>query len=290
MVGRARLVCDIDERWNGPPPRCEPILCHTPPDIPNGRYVMSNNNTIAGTVVEYSCDSRKFKLVGAKKLVCLPIGQYDKLPPVCKEDTGRPLGGLLGAVNKATTKPVGRPPRPPLVTLTPSTPPREDVDYEGIARRPTKVPISKVSTPVTEKTYVIPTRTTTQKPIEAKTSHGIAGHPQENEIPDSVNIRSDVQPNVNVPSSVEEDRRETSGARLNLGTTNSLPWPKIIMKKTSLTKPTFVCRCHHITRSLRRLCIPSGRRDNNRHTDKEVSSRATTPQQLTQKSTFALIR
>lgn len=23
MVGRARLVCDIDERWNGPPPRCE---------------------------------------------------------------------------------------------------------------------------------------------------------------------------------------------------------------------------------------------------------------------------
>lgn len=23
MAGRARLVCDIDERWNGPPPRCE---------------------------------------------------------------------------------------------------------------------------------------------------------------------------------------------------------------------------------------------------------------------------
>lgn len=23
MVGRARLVCDIDERWNGPPPRCD---------------------------------------------------------------------------------------------------------------------------------------------------------------------------------------------------------------------------------------------------------------------------
>ncbi|XP_011707178.1 PREDICTED: protein lev-9-like, partial [Wasmannia auropunctata] len=25
MTGRARLTCDIDERWNGPPPRCEPI-------------------------------------------------------------------------------------------------------------------------------------------------------------------------------------------------------------------------------------------------------------------------
>lgn len=23
MVGRAMLSCDIDERWNGPPPRCE---------------------------------------------------------------------------------------------------------------------------------------------------------------------------------------------------------------------------------------------------------------------------
>lgn len=23
MIGRALLTCDIDERWNGPPPRCE---------------------------------------------------------------------------------------------------------------------------------------------------------------------------------------------------------------------------------------------------------------------------
>lgn len=23
MLGRAMLTCDIDERWNGPPPRCE---------------------------------------------------------------------------------------------------------------------------------------------------------------------------------------------------------------------------------------------------------------------------
>lgn len=23
MIGRAQLTCDIDERWNGPPPRCE---------------------------------------------------------------------------------------------------------------------------------------------------------------------------------------------------------------------------------------------------------------------------
>lgn len=23
MIGRAYLACDLDERWNGPPPRCE---------------------------------------------------------------------------------------------------------------------------------------------------------------------------------------------------------------------------------------------------------------------------
>lgn len=25
LIGRAQLMCDIDERWNGPPPRCEGI-------------------------------------------------------------------------------------------------------------------------------------------------------------------------------------------------------------------------------------------------------------------------
>ena len=44
----------------------------------------------------------------------------------------------------------------------------------------------------------------------------VASHPQDNEIPDSVNVRSDQAPNVNVAHSVDEERRE-SGARLNLG-------------------------------------------------------------------------
>lgn len=43
-----------------------------------------------------------------------------------------------------------------------------------------------------------------------------ASHPQDNEIPDSVNVRNDLSPNVNVAHSVDEERHET-GARLNLG-------------------------------------------------------------------------
>lgn len=218
MVGRARLVCDIDERWNGPPPRCEPILCEPPPEIENGEFFMSNNISIAGTVVEYSCNSRKFKLVGSKKIVCLPIGQYDKPPPSCKEESTRPIG-IVGVPNKPTSKATVRPPRLPLATQPPlSQPPKTDREYEGIVRRPTKIPTSGTFV-TTEKSHFSPTlRTSSTKPSETKNNpHVTAGHPQENEIPDSVNIRSDVQSNVNIPSSVEEDRRETAGARLNLG-------------------------------------------------------------------------
>ena len=27
LVGRSELICDVDQRWNGPPPRCEPVYC-----------------------------------------------------------------------------------------------------------------------------------------------------------------------------------------------------------------------------------------------------------------------
>lgn len=138
MVGRARLTCDVDERWNGPPPRCEPILCHQPPAIPHGRFVMSNNISIAGTIVEYSCESRRYRLMGSRKLVCLPIGQYDKAPPTCKEEIRTttspvpPLGGLLGGIVKASPRPTiirstTQKPRP---TLPPSTRPPPPVIVE----------------------------------------------------------------------------------------------------------------------------------------------------------------
>lgn len=220
MVGRARLVCDIDERWNGPPPRCEPILCPPPSEIPNGRFTISSNLTTVGSVVEYSCDSRKFKLVGPKKLLCLPIGQYDKSPPICKEEPGRPLGGIIGAVNKATAKPTIRPYRPPIVTQATYSPVKPNNEFDGVTRRPTKIPTSRpqVIFSTTEKAYVTPVVRTTAKTTEAKPPQVPAGHPQENEIPDSVHILSDAHPNANIPSSVEEDRRETAGARLNLGT------------------------------------------------------------------------
>ena len=33
LVGRSELTCDVDQKWNGPPPRCEPVYCDEPPQI-----------------------------------------------------------------------------------------------------------------------------------------------------------------------------------------------------------------------------------------------------------------
>lgn len=45
---------------------------------------MTNNDSIVGTIVEYTCVSSRFRLVGPKELECLPSGQYDNKPPYCK--------------------------------------------------------------------------------------------------------------------------------------------------------------------------------------------------------------
>lgn len=62
-----------------------------------------------------------------------------------------------------------------------------------------------------------PASTDTKTAESAHIPHTVAGsHPQDNEIPDSVNVRSDLSPDVNVAHSVDEERHE-AGARLNLG-------------------------------------------------------------------------
>ena len=49
-VGRSLLMCDVDERWNGPPPRCEPVYCPEPPSIRHGGMSLSSNSTAFQTV------------------------------------------------------------------------------------------------------------------------------------------------------------------------------------------------------------------------------------------------
>ncbi|XP_043211186.1 uncharacterized protein LOC122375741 isoform X3 [Amphibalanus amphitrite] len=93
LVGRAELICDVDERWNGPPPRCQAIRCGAPPAILNGGFRSLSNATTVGSVVEYHCLDERFELVGPALLRCGANGQYDSEPPVCRAaptSTGRP--------------------------------------------------------------------------------------------------------------------------------------------------------------------------------------------------------
>lgn len=46
--------------------------------------MVSNNLTVVGTMVEYSCNSQKYKLIGPNRIKCLPSGEYDDNPPVCE--------------------------------------------------------------------------------------------------------------------------------------------------------------------------------------------------------------
>ena len=83
-VGRTDLMCDVDERWNGPPPRCDPVYCEEPTPIRHGGFSLSTNSTVFGTVAAYYCTSPRHMLMGAPKLTCLADGSWDAPTPVCK--------------------------------------------------------------------------------------------------------------------------------------------------------------------------------------------------------------
>ena len=82
LVGRAHLVCDADARWNGPPPRCEPVLCPSPPMIVNGFYTLSGNSTMFGSLVEYNCDPG-YQLIGERTIICNMAGYWEGQPGYC---------------------------------------------------------------------------------------------------------------------------------------------------------------------------------------------------------------
>ncbi|XP_022238408.1 limulus clotting factor C-like [Limulus polyphemus] len=86
FVGRAFLVCDVDERWNGPPPRCEPVICSRPPGIDHGIYRMTARTTTFGTIVEYICNPG-YRLIGQPQLKCDSSGYWDGKVPVCRKET-----------------------------------------------------------------------------------------------------------------------------------------------------------------------------------------------------------
>ncbi|XP_037028180.1 uncharacterized protein LOC119068621 isoform X3 [Bradysia coprophila] len=231
MLGRAMLTCDIDERWNGPPPRCEIIECELPENYENGQ-IFSPNGTFFNSQLEFVCN-KGYRLDGPKTLTCLESGQWSELLPACLRisETNHPT--VLPSVTSIKTRPSKRPTRPPTRPTNPTTTTissydvtdddSEEVIIPGTVREefPPRRPAVNVQTKNVQPSPTLKVRplspnydTTTKNPQNVI----LAAHPQDNEIASSVNIRSDQSPNVNIPFSVENDpTKEPQGAKLNLG-------------------------------------------------------------------------
>jgi len=191
MVGRAQLACDIDERWNGPPPRCEAIICPAPTEILNGHYVASNNESIFGTTIEYFCKNG-YKLTGKKIVTCLANGQYDGLPPNCEEENVAPPATTTRITTvrpTLTTRFRPRPTRPVPTTI------RAETEIFHKTKRP-----------------ILSTKPAIQEKID--NPHLILSPKiEDNEIAGSSNIRGEAHK----PLSIDPERREPFGAKLNMG-------------------------------------------------------------------------
>uniref|UniRef100_A0A182YMX3 Sushi, von Willebrand factor type A, EGF and pentraxin domain-containing protein 1 n=1 Tax=Anopheles stephensi TaxID=30069 RepID=A0A182YMX3_ANOST len=121
MVGRAVLVCDIDERWNGPPPRCELIECDPLPTLfPNG-VIVSSNQTVYGTRAEVHCN-RGYIPDGEPEIVCTATGQWSQPLPKCVPNTIELNEGpaTVRPSVVATTSSSSR--APPVLIVSPTTP------------------------------------------------------------------------------------------------------------------------------------------------------------------------
>nr|XP_037272904.1 uncharacterized protein LOC119164801 [Rhipicephalus microplus] len=112
LIGRSLLVCDVDQRWNGPPPRCEPVMCRPPPAVAHGLVRLSAASTIFGTVAEYDCEPG-YQLSGNPHLLCGPTGFWQGEVPVClRPTTPRPV---LTTTTTTTTTTTEEPPLPPQI-------------------------------------------------------------------------------------------------------------------------------------------------------------------------------
>ncbi|KAG5328387.1 SVEP1 protein, partial [Acromyrmex heyeri] len=112
MTGRARLICDVDELWNGPPPRCEPILCDPPATVAHSSIEIERESVLVrntfnqslqvNSIVTYTCE-KGYRLVGSRQIMCLNTGSYDRVAPTCTEEPRTTLTSPTRATLRPST-------------------------------------------------------------------------------------------------------------------------------------------------------------------------------------------
>nr|XP_023852162.1 complement decay-accelerating factor-like isoform X3 [Salvelinus alpinus] len=100
----ARAICDKGYQLMGPSyrqcyaigwsgrPRCKVVTCDKPPEIMNGTITEKPGEELPeyGGVIQYSCNEG-YTLIGNKSIECNEDGEYNSLPPECKDVNDIPL-------------------------------------------------------------------------------------------------------------------------------------------------------------------------------------------------------
>ncbi|XP_043572171.1 C4b-binding protein alpha chain-like [Chiloscyllium plagiosum] len=107
IVGTNFRICKADG-WSGQVPTCEIVQCPEPPRISNGTVSSSDSDSWPfGSIARYSCLDG-YSLIGEETITCTATGEWDKDPPRCQGDCGKPPVLENGSpVNPLTTFPVG---------------------------------------------------------------------------------------------------------------------------------------------------------------------------------------
>ncbi|CAL1680659.1 unnamed protein product [Lasius platythorax] len=233
MTGRARLTCDIDERWNGPPPRCEPILCD-PPAIVAHSYVQIdeidesgsvplknnfNRSLLVGSIVTYTCE-KGYRLVGFRQILCLATGLYDHVAPTCIEESRT----TVSTPTRATIRPSTPKVRPYLTPRIRTTTSAATVTTSTTSLPARKVPNTAELPATVRETISKRPSVGLNKPALPSSVLNDAGsdHPQDNEISGSgvdhaqAGIGAAV-PEPSGPFRVDEQPSGAHQAKLNLG-------------------------------------------------------------------------
>lgn len=215
MLGRAMLTCDIDERWNGPPPRCEVVECDVLPSVYKNSKIVMPNGTYFGSKAEIQC-VRGFKLDGPSTILCTSSGQWSSPVTNCvqeeilttsstsplvtpftrtrttvasrRQTTTSPSRSSTRYTTSTTKKPIQQ----YNTTIAEGDDSNEDISLPGQVRE--EFPPRKAIRPIVlipKNNQAILITTTKATTTSEKTSQNIiqSAHPQDNEIAGSVNIR-----------------------------------------------------------------------------------------------------
>ncbi|XP_051854444.1 membrane cofactor protein-like isoform X5 [Antechinus flavipes] len=92
LIGDNIRLCEIAGNkvvWSGDVPFCKVNTCVPPPDIQNGEHSGAGKDLFSyGETVTYRCDSSvrdRFSLIGNNTIFCDKDGQWNTVPPQCKE-------------------------------------------------------------------------------------------------------------------------------------------------------------------------------------------------------------